>query len=104
MIGRSALWVARQHGHSIATMLSAYAAWTEGANEADIETIRRAIATESASPQAETSSQLIRPEPSRSLVRAFEVEAKPRISPVRASFASSAHRPSAKCSKRLGKD
>ena len=27
MIGRSALWVARQHGHSITTMLRFYAAW-----------------------------------------------------------------------------
>lgn len=34
MIGRSALWVARQHGHSVATMLRAYAAWPEGAVEA----------------------------------------------------------------------
>jgi hypothetical protein len=43
MIGRSALWVARQHGHSIATMLRAYAAWAEGAIEADLEAIRRAM-------------------------------------------------------------
>lgn len=43
MIGRSAPWVARQYGHSIATMLRAYAAWTEGAVEADLDAIRRAI-------------------------------------------------------------
>lgn len=43
MIGRSALWVARQHGHSIATMLRAYAAWAEGAVEADLDAIRRAM-------------------------------------------------------------
>jgi integrase len=30
MIGRNPLWVAKQHGHSIATMLRAYAAWAEG--------------------------------------------------------------------------
>ncbi len=44
MIGRSALWVARQHGHSIATMLRVYAAWTEGAIEADLDAIERAMA------------------------------------------------------------
>jgi hypothetical protein len=44
MIGRSALPVARQKNHSIATMLRAYAAWTDGANEADIGTIRAAMA------------------------------------------------------------
>ena len=43
MVGQSALWVARQHGHSIATMLRAYAAWTEGAIEADLDAIKRAM-------------------------------------------------------------
>ncbi len=43
MIGRSALWVAKQHGHSIATMLRVYAAWTEGAIEADLEAIEHAM-------------------------------------------------------------
>jgi hypothetical protein len=47
MIGRSALWVARQHGHSIATMLRVYAAWTEGAGEGDLEAIKRAMAAPS---------------------------------------------------------
>jgi hypothetical protein len=45
MIGRSALWVAKQHGHSIATMLRVYAAWTEGAIEADLDAIKRAMTT-----------------------------------------------------------
>ena len=44
MAGRNALWVARQHGHSITTMFRVYAAWTEGAIEADIKTIQRAMA------------------------------------------------------------
>jgi integrase len=44
MVGRSALWVAKQHGHSIATMLRVYAAWTEGAIDADLDTIKRAMA------------------------------------------------------------
>jgi hypothetical protein len=43
MIGKNALWVAKQHGHSIATMLRAYAAWAEGAVETDIDAIRRSM-------------------------------------------------------------
>jgi len=43
MIGKNPLWVAKQHGHSIATMLRAYAAWTEGASEIDIAAIRGAM-------------------------------------------------------------
>ena len=45
MLGRSPLWVAKQHGHSIATMLRAYAAWTDGATENDLELIKRAMLT-----------------------------------------------------------
>src|SRR5581483_48303 len=44
MIGKNPLWVAKQHGHSVQTMLETYAAWTEGAQESDIEAIRRAMA------------------------------------------------------------
>ena len=44
MIGRNPLYVAKQHGHSIATMLWVYAAWAEGALEADVVTIRGAMA------------------------------------------------------------
>ena len=43
MIGRNPLLVAKEHGHRIATMLSVYAAWTEGAVEADIVAIREAM-------------------------------------------------------------
>jgi hypothetical protein len=43
MVGRHPLWVAKQHGHSITTMLRAYAAWAEGAIEADIEAIQHAM-------------------------------------------------------------
>src|SRR6185437_2348643 len=46
MIGRSALWVARQHGHSIATMLRFYAAWADGALESDIDAIRATLNSE----------------------------------------------------------
>jgi integrase len=43
MIGKNPLWVAKQHGHSIATMLRVYAAWAEGAVESDIEAIKRSM-------------------------------------------------------------
>jgi hypothetical protein len=43
MVGKNPLWVAKQHGHSIETMLRVYAAWTEGAVEADLKAIRRAL-------------------------------------------------------------
>jgi integrase len=43
MIGKNPLWVARQHGHSVRTMLEIYAAWAEGAVESDIEAIKRAM-------------------------------------------------------------
>jgi integrase len=43
MIGKNALWVAKQHGHSIATMLRVYAAWADGAVESDIEAITRSM-------------------------------------------------------------
>ena len=52
MIGRNALWVAQQHGHSITTMLRVYTAWAEGAIEADLKAIERA--TQSAGSTAET--------------------------------------------------
>ena len=42
-IGKNPLWVAKQHGHSIATMLRAYAAWAEGAAEVDVKAIKRAM-------------------------------------------------------------
>jgi hypothetical protein len=43
MIGRNPLLVAKEHGHRIITMLTVYAAWTEGAVEADIVAIRGAM-------------------------------------------------------------
>lgn len=43
MMGDNVLLVAKEDGHSPQTMLSTYAAWTEDATEADIETIRQAI-------------------------------------------------------------
>jgi hypothetical protein len=43
MIGKNLLWVAKQHGHSVQVMLTMYAAWLEGATEADIEAIKAAM-------------------------------------------------------------
>jgi len=43
MIGRNPLLVAKEHGHRLTTMLSVYAAWAEGAVEADIGAIREAM-------------------------------------------------------------
>jgi integrase len=43
MRGRNPLFVAKQHGHGLLTMLSVYAAWTEGSPEVDIAAIRRAM-------------------------------------------------------------
>jgi integrase len=43
MIGENVLLVAKEDGHSAQTMLSTYAAWTEGATEADVEMIRKAM-------------------------------------------------------------
>ncbi len=43
MVGKNPLWVAKQHGHSIATTLRVYAAWADGAIESDIEAIKRSM-------------------------------------------------------------
>jgi hypothetical protein len=42
MTGKNLLWVAKQHGQSVSMMLT-YAAWTEGATDADVEAIKRAM-------------------------------------------------------------
>jgi hypothetical protein len=43
MIGRNPLLVAKEHGHRLTTMLSVYAAWTDGAVDADVTAIRDAM-------------------------------------------------------------
>jgi hypothetical protein len=42
MVGDNILRVATEDGHSVQTMLTTYAAWTEGATAADVEQIREA--------------------------------------------------------------
>jgi hypothetical protein len=39
---KNLLWVAKQHGHSVEVMLRMYAAWLEGATDADIHAIKKA--------------------------------------------------------------
>ena len=43
MLGRNPLLVAKEHGHRVLTMLTVYAAWTEGAVEADLIALREAM-------------------------------------------------------------
>jgi integrase len=43
MIGKSPLWVSKQHGHRPETMFRAYAAWTEGAPESEVVLIRETM-------------------------------------------------------------
>jgi hypothetical protein len=43
MIGKNPVWVAKQHGHSVATMFRVYTAWVEGAGECDIAAINGGI-------------------------------------------------------------
>jgi transposase len=50
MAGKNPLRVAKQHGHSIATMLRAYAAWAEGTAEVDVEAIKRSMNASEAPP------------------------------------------------------
>lgn len=54
MIGRSALWVARQHGHSITTMLRFYSAWAGKAPESGVDAIRSAMNSEKPRRQSQT--------------------------------------------------
>jgi|HubBroStandDraft_1064217.scaffolds.fasta_scaffold2078189_1 hypothetical protein len=41
MIGKTPLWVSRQHGHSVMTTFRTYTAWMDGATESDVATISR---------------------------------------------------------------
>jgi hypothetical protein len=55
MAGKNPLWVAKQHGHSVQVMLDVYAKWTDGAQESDVEAIKRAMQT---SPRANSHNAL----------------------------------------------
>ena len=71
MIGRSALWVARQHGHSISTMLRFYAAWADGAPESDVERIRATVNSERPLRHKTTTR---RPKTKRAIAKPFEMD------------------------------
>jgi integrase len=43
MIGKNLLWASKQNGHSVQVMLAVYAAWMEGAGEAEIAAIKAAM-------------------------------------------------------------
>jgi integrase len=58
MVGQNPLWVAKQHGHSITTMLRAYAAWAEGAVDADIDAIKGAMAASPRTPKRAATSDV----------------------------------------------
>jgi hypothetical protein len=106
MTGRSALWVAQQHGHSIATMLRFYAAWTEGAVEADIAAIRAARASDGPT-RRQTTSASRRFNKSGPVVRPVNIEPVPTASAAATPdsfanrYANGHGRPTAKCSKQL---
>ena len=46
MLGKNLMWCARQHGHSVPVMLSNYGTWIENATDADVEEIKRSLASE----------------------------------------------------------
>ena len=85
MIGRSALWVARQHGHSISTMLRFYAAWADGAPESDVERIRATLHSEQSlrRPRGAAAGGKL----SRAIARLFEMELVRAGSTARTRFA-----------------
>jgi integrase len=57
VVGHSPLWVAKQHGHSITTMLRVYAAWAEGMVETDIAAIKQAMTTRPAATMQATAAR-----------------------------------------------
>lgn len=61
IIGKRALLVSRQHGHSMITMFRAYAAWMDGATESDIPIIQSAMNSERSAAEWACSQEL-RPE------------------------------------------
>ncbi len=104
MIGRSALWVARQHGHSISTMLRFYAAWADGAPEADVDRIRATLNSERPLPRLRS---VRRGKPARMIARPFEMELAPAGSKAVArsatGYATGPASPAAKPLKEIGK-
>jgi hypothetical protein len=76
MAGKNPLWVAKQHGHSIATMLRAYAAWAEGSAEVDVEAIKRSMNASEAPPAINLAVDL-------SVAKALQAKRAPTFGPTR---------------------
>jgi hypothetical protein len=85
MIGRSALRVARQHGHSISTMLRFHAARADGAPESDVERIRATLNSDNT--LRRTRPDVRAGKPPRVIARAFEMEFPPARGVATAGFA-----------------
>ena len=102
MIGRSALWVARQHGHSISTMLRFYAAWSDGAGEHAVDTIRATLNSER---RLRRKATIAAGRTADCLVaaRPFEMEMPPRPGRFASEFATGRDPPVAKSLKTMGK-
>ena len=79
MVGRNPLWVAKQHGHSITTMLRAYAAWAEGAIEADIEAIQHAMDFSPRAIKRATTAEASTEENSPGAVKSVEPKPSPAV-------------------------
>jgi hypothetical protein len=108
-VDKCPLWVAKQHGHTVTTMLKAYAAWAEGATQSDIRAIQRAMTSEARTPERTDSADRVRPESSPavggSVAQRGGATTEPRVaiapSPSFATGLATRHRwGRAKCSKR----
>jgi hypothetical protein len=106
MTGRSLLWVAKPHGHTITTMLKAYAAWTGGATQSDVQAIKRAMASEAPAPERTDRADGVRAEPSPTIApsaaRCAEARTEPRVMAFATGFATHHRDRRAKCSKTRG--
>jgi integrase len=69
MIGKNPLWVAKQHGHSVQTMLETYAAWLEGTTEADLRAIQKAMEASAATKAAHPLSLSLAPGSPKAVTR-----------------------------------
>ncbi len=81
MLGKNLLWVAKQHGHSIEVMLRMYAAWLEGATEADIHTIKQAMNRRRAAPPAIVDARAAIPAANAAINHVTQVVIRPLKSP-----------------------
>ncbi|MDE2250339.1 MAG: DUF3596 domain-containing protein [Gammaproteobacteria bacterium] len=57
MVGGNPLKVAKQHGHSVQTMLETYAAWLDGTTESDLQAIKHAMEAPPSAPPAVIAAQ-----------------------------------------------